>query len=367
MRLIVNVVFSALLAAFLVACGDKGQEAADRAPDSGAALTVSVTEMKGQPLYESVLATGTVVPWRELPIGSETGGLSVVEVLVDEGDQVRKGQLLARLDDSLLKAQIAQQEASVAEAAANLKFAQSDLDRAKKLSGASMSKQVLEQRTTSVETTQARLGTAQALMDQMTTRLEQTQIVAPSDGIVLKRTATIGQIVQAGGELFELIEDGRLEVDAEVPEADFLRVKPGQQVSIIDPLGQASSGEVRATAPEVDSKTRLGIVHIAIGDDSALKPGMFARAKINVGDRIGLAVKPQALVWRNGNPGVFTLGAANTVTFKPVTMGRQSDDLIEILKGVTAGDTVVVEGAGFLSDGDTVRVAAAEEATRQTQ
>jgi RND family efflux transporter MFP subunit len=328
-----------------------GAHAADPKP----ALTVSVAPVQKQRLNSAVTATGTVVAWREMPIGSEAGGLAVVDVGADEGDWVLKGQVLARLNRRVLIAQIVQQRAAISEAAATLENAQSDARRAHTVTSGVISQQTIDQRDTLVKTATAKLAGARALLIEYEAKLAQTSVLAPTDGRVAKRSATLGQVVQVGTELFRLIQDGRIEVDALVPEADLLQIKTQQVVRIIGPDGQTSGGTVRLVAPTVDPKSRLGTVHIVLPATTELMPGMFVRAEIDTEGAITLAVPHRALVWRDGKAGVFTVGDDGTVALKIIAMGRKTSSVVEVLKGVAAGERIVVEGAGLLNEGDRVR------------
>lgn len=247
----------------------KGESAATATPlatiRSTPALTVTVARAGMRPMHAVALATGTVVAWEDLIVAAEAAGLTIVEVLVDEGDQVAQGQLLARLDDRQLQAQIDQQEASIVEAQANLESAQAELRRGQDLAGSNViSRQDAEQRATDAKVMQARLGVARAELARLQAQLTQTLILAPADGYVSKRSGVIGQVVQIGTELFRVVRGGRLEVDASVPEAALLGIAPGQYARITDPAGRIIDARVRAVAPLVDAETRLGIVHAAL-------------------------------------------------------------------------------------------------------
>jgi HlyD family secretion protein len=329
--------------------------AGSRADEARPALTVSVAHVQEQHLGGVVTATGTVVAWREMPIGSEAGGLAVVEVAADEGDWVVKGQVLARLNRRVLMAQIVQQRAAISEASATLENAKSDARRAHGVSSGVISQQTIDQRDTLVKTATAKLAGARALLLEYSAKLAQTAILAPTDGRVAKRSATLGQVVQVGTELFRLIENGRIEADALVPEADLLRIKEQQVVRVIGPDGKTSEGKVRLVAPTVDAKTRLGTVHVELPATTDLKTGMFVRAEIETEGITALAVPQRALIWRDGKAAVFSVGDDGTVSLRAITMGRKTSSLVEVLEGVVAGERIVVDGAGLLNDGDRVR------------
>ncbi|PWS35706.1 efflux RND transporter periplasmic adaptor subunit [Falsiroseomonas bella] len=323
------------------------------------ALTVAVAEAAPRALARSVVGDGSVVAWQELVIGAEAGGLRVAEVPVQEGDTVAEGQLLVRLDDDLLRAARDQAEAAVAEAEATLRLARQELARAAELARTSIAtRQTVEQRQATVAQAEARLAAATARREEAVARLDQARILAPAPGIVSRRSVLPGNVTVAGQEMIRLIRDGRLELDARVPELELGAIRPGQPVEVRH--GERSvPAEVRAVAPTVAPETRLGTVHVALPPDSGLRPGMFARAEIRPEAATGLAVPQAALLFREGRPAVMVLQGEH-VELRPVTTGHRQDGLVEVTSGLAAGERVVVAGAGFLSDGDRVRVAAGE-------
>jgi HlyD family secretion protein len=331
-------------------------KAADRTP----VLTVVVAPVTEQALSRSIAATGNVVAWREMPISTEASGLMVSEINVDEGDRVEKGQVLARLNDSILTAQVAQQTAAIAELEATLANAQSDVRRAQSVSSGVISAQTAEQRETLVKTTTAKIAAARATLDESKARLKQTKVEAPAAGVVSQRSVTLGQVVQTGTEMFRIIQDYRIEVDALVPEADLFDVRAGQQVKVTGPDGGTQRGDVRLISPVVDAKTRLGTVHVSLGQDTALRPGMFARVEIETAAKTAIAVPLKALVWRQSKAGVFVVSDDGVAKFSEVTLGRKTNDMVAVVDGVGKGARIVVEGAGLLNDGDTVQVRVAD-------
>jgi len=336
------------------------------ANEKAPALTVVVAPVVEQVLNRSIVATGNVVAWREMPISTEASGLAVSEINVDEGDRVDKGQVLARLNSSILTAQVAQQKATIAELEATLANAQSDVRRAQSVSTGVISAQTAEQRQTLVMTTTAKLEAAHALLEESSARLKQTQIEAPAAGLISQRSVTLGQVVQTGTEMFKIIQDHRIEVDALVPEADLFDVSAGQTVTVVGPNGKAQKGAVRLVSPLVDAKTRLGAVHVSLAADTDLRPGMFARVEIAQIAKIALSVPLKALVWRQSKAGVFTVSDDGVAKFTEVSIGIKTSDMAAITAGVGKDARIVVEGAGLLNDGDTVqvRVAAVQKSTQ---
>jgi HlyD family secretion protein len=280
----------------------------------------------------------------------------VIEISVDEGDVVEKGEILARLNNDLIKAEILKQRAVIGELEASLAGAKSDVTRARSVALGVVSAQTIEQRETLVKTTGAKLEAAQAQLLEIEARHRQTVIVAPAAGVIASRAVAIGQVMQSGTEMFRLIQESRIEVDARVLESDLLTAVAGQSATIVGPTGMPEQGVVRSISPIVDAKTRLGTVRIALSSRSQLKPGMFARVEIAIDSKLALTVPLKALVWREAKAHVLKLNADNLVSFTEVRIGRKTTDDVEVLWGLNVADRVVIEGAGLLNDGDVVNV-----------
>lgn len=347
---------SAFFAAFAFCLYTALAVSSGHAADQTPALTVVVAPVAERVLQPRLIATGNVAAWREMPVSTEASGLAVTELAADEGDAVEADALLARLNSSVLSAQIAQQEAAIAELEATLANAESDVRRARTVTTGVISAQTAEQRETLVKTTTAKIAAARAALAETAARLKQTEIRAPASGIVATRSVTLGQVVQTGTEMFRLIQDSRIEVNALVPEADLTSVRAGQTVRVIGPNGEAQQGSVRIVAPVVDAKTRLGTARVALPRGTNLKPGMFARVEIAADPVASLAVPLKAIVWNQSKPAVFKVTDGGTAILTNVALGHKTSDEVEVTAGLRAGDHVVVEGAGLLKDGDTVRV-----------
>ncbi|TFV38272.1 efflux RND transporter periplasmic adaptor subunit [Bradyrhizobium frederickii] len=320
------------------------------------AMTVVAASVERSEVTRTITATGNVVAWREIPVSSEAGGLAVIEVAVDEGDVVVKGQVLARLSHDLTAAAISKQKAAIGELEASLAIARSDAARAHSVSSGVMSAQAIEQRETLVKTTEAKLEAARAQLDEAEARQRQTVVIAPAAGTIASRSVAIGQVVQAGVEMFRLIQDDRIEVDARVVETDLLAAAAGQHVMVLGPGGRSEYGSVRLVSPVVDPKTRLGTVHVALPRGTNLKPGMFARVEISAERKLALTVPLKALVWREAKAHVFKIGRDSLVSLVEIGIGAKESDDVEVLRGLEAGDRIVTQGAGLLSDGDFVNV-----------
>lgn len=322
------------------------------------ALTVSVAPVIARRMAASVVGDGSVIAWQELVIGAEVGGLRLVEAPLDEGMAVRAGQVMARLDDNVLAAQAAQAEAAIGEAQAFLELARAEQARAEELvRSQSGSRQLVDQRQSATRQAEARLIVLRARRDEALARLAQTRILAPSDGIVSRVALRIGAVTALGQEMFRVIRDGRLELEARVPELELASVTPGQR-AVIRHGGQMIVGEVRLIMPVVTPETRLGVVRIVLPADSGLRPGMFARADIQGPAREVVMVPASAVVFREGAPQAFVLPeGSERVVMRRLTAGTRMDGMVEIIEGLVLGERVVTAGAGFLVQGDLVRLA----------
>ena len=328
----------------------------DEAPGK-AALSVSVTQAELSDWPVMLSANGNVAAWQEAIIGAEAVGLRLEEVLVNVGDQVRKGQLLARLQSDTLRADLAQTHASLAEAEALLGEAGANAERARKLqpSGA-MSTQQINQLLTAEQTARARVAVLQAKIKADEVRLAQTEVKAPDDGSISARLATVGAVVQGGEQLFRLIRGNRLEWRAEVPSSELKRLKPGMTATIFTAGGAKVQGTLRMIAPTVDAQTRNGLVYVDMTQTHDAKAGMFARGEIQLGLSGGLTLPQSAVQMRDGFHYVFRVGADNKLIQTKVVVGNRSEERIEISSGIDAVQRVASSGVGFLADGDTVRV-----------
>jgi HlyD family secretion protein len=297
------------------------------------------------------------VPWQEAIIGAELSGLRLTEVLVNVGDTVKRGQPLAKIATDAVLADLAQARASVTEAEAALAEANANAERSKQLqSQGFISSQATIQVLTAEQTTAARLAAARARMQAEEVRLAQARIVAPDDGVISARTATVGSLTQPNQELFRLIRGGRLEWRAEVTGTELTKLAPGMRATLTTAGGEKVEGTVRAVAPSVDPATRNGIVYVDLPTHSAVRAGTFARGEFELGRGSALTLPQSAVVLRDGFAYVFLVSADNKVVQSKVDVGRRLGDRIEVIAGLPPTVRVVETGGGFLADGDTVRV-----------
>jgi HlyD family secretion protein len=417
-------------------------DAQNGAPTQGShasVLTVSV-QIPTVKLVERELDThGTVAAWDPISVGATASGLEVKSILVDEGQLVGKGQLLAILDSDQLRAQLQSEEArfassvaavrksiqpnrredinsmaaAVSQGEANVADSEAALVQAKAnaenslantkryqmlVTEGAVSIQEAEARQTTMQVDEAivrsakhRVAAAKASLKQgqerlsmaksggrredidmanasvneisgnvcrLKTQIEQTLIKAPVDGLITRRDVHLGDISTGGKPMFLMTRDNRLELKAQVPESDLQLVTPGQDV-VINNVGTGVvpiSGRVREISPLIDSDLRLATVRIDLPFDCGLKPGMYSEGQINVGKHSALTVPSQSVISRDDKNAIFILHG-DQVERRMIQLGSRADKDIEVTAGVKSSERVVVDGAGFLKDGDYVSVA----------
>ncbi len=373
-----------------VSADDPAQQSADHS----LAPAVSVARVHGHDFVETVMVTGSLVAREEILVAPEVEGLRVLELKAEEGDRVRKGDVLAVLVSEQLEAQIAQKDAAlasadaaiaqagsqIAEAEARLAESTAALERARPLVKSQyLSESVFDQREAAAKTAAAQLtaakvgltlaetqkGQVEAQRRELLWRRSNTEVKTPADGIVSRRSARVGSIavgafVAGGGEsLFRIIKDGEIELDAEVAEAELAKVMVGQRARVEAAGLDAVEGKVRLVMPEVDKASRLGRVRIFLGDDPALKIGSFARAQIETAQASGLAVPQSAILYGDDGPTVQVVEDGKVAT-RRIETGLRDGSLVEVRSGLADGDSIVAKAGTFLRDGDAVRPVAAE-------
>lgn len=311
-----------------------------------AALTVTTATPRLATWANAITASGGIFAWQEASVGTQIGSYQITDIRANVGDQVRKGQVLARLDPALLHAEEAQLVASHDQAEANRQRALS-----LRSTGGISEQDVLQ------FVTQAKTSAAQLAAKRL--QLRYTEVRAPDDGVVSARTATLGAVVPAGQELFRIIRRNRLEWRGELTAAQIAAIADGQAVALTLPDGTEATACTRAKAPAVDVASRLGLVYADIAPGSRARAGMYADGRILVGRAPSLAVPAGSVVIRDGLNYVFRLarvGDISPVAQQPVEVGRREGEEVEILHGLAGDERIVLGGAGFLGDGDVVRV-----------
>jgi len=323
------------------------------------ALTVTLTQPQREDWPRALAAQGNIAAWQEAAVAAELSGFRVVEVLVNVGDRVRKGQTLARISAEAIGADVAQARAAVAEADAVLIEARANAARSRDLAAKGfVSPQAATQTATLEQTAAARLAAARARLQSEEVRLAQTRVLAPDDGTVSARMAAVGSLTQPGQELFRLIRGNRLEWRAEVTAAELARIAPGMTAVVRLPGGADVKGQVRMLAPTVDPQTRNALVYVDLPatESNPARAGMFARGEFELGRASALSLPQTAVVQREGFAYTFRVDGNNRVIETKIGVGRRVGDRIEVTDGLAPDARVVATGAGFLADGDAVRV-----------
>ena len=336
---------------------------AKEAPVARPALTVNVIQAQRITLSLKVFANGNIAAWQEAIIGSEANGLRLTQVQVNVGDTVSKGQLLAEFSEEAVLADLNQAKAKLMEAEAQGHEALANAERARTLQNTgAMSSQQIDQYLTAADTAKARVEVAKAVLQTQQIQLKNTKIYAPDSGVISARTATVGAVISAGSELFRLIRQSRLEWRAEVVSADIAKVKVGMQVNITAADGSKFSGKVRKLSPTVDMQTRNSLIYVDLPSNNTAKAGMYAKGEFVSGQSSALAIPQQALVLRDGFTYVFVVKSEQGRTIVKqikVQPGRRLLNLVEIVSGLQAQQSVVALGGAFLSDNDVVKVVSA--------
>lgn len=348
------------LAASLVIGADAADDKVAASSAAKAALTVTVAQAQQTTLSRTIAANGNIAAWQEASIGTEANGLRLADVRVNVGDVVKRGQVLATFAPDTMQADVAQIRAAVAEAEATLAEASANAQRARSLQATgALSDAAINQYLTAERTAQARLEAQRAMANMQQLRLRMTQVLAPDNGVISARSATVGAVLPAGQELFRMIRQGRLEWRAEVAANDMAALKPGMAARVTAGNAEPIRGTVRMVAPTVDPQTRNGLVYVDLPASASARAGMFARGEFEIGSGSALTLPQSAVLLRDGFSTVLRVGPDSKVSQVKVSVGRRVGERIEIIGGLEASARVVASGAGFLADGDTVRVVAA--------
>jgi RND family efflux transporter MFP subunit len=361
------------------------------APPEVPVPVVSVVRAKVSDFVASVLVTGSLVARDEIMVAPEIDGLRVMELKADEGDSVKKGDVLAVLVFEQLDAQIAQNEAALArsnatiaqttsqivEAEARLAEAKSSLERARPLvQNKYLSESVFDQRDAAAKMAAAQVVTARGVLKsaeaekaqveaqrrELDWRRSNTEVRAPADGIISRRNVRIGSIANGGalsnGEpLFRMVARGEIELDAELSETRMTHVTVGQKAKVQVAGAGEVEGTVRLISPEVDKSTRLGKVRVFLGSRSDLRVGAFARGTIETGRAHNIAVPQSAILYDEEGHSSVQVVEAGVIVKRRIETGLAAGNQVEIKSGLAAGDLVVAKAGTFLREGDAVRPA----------
>jgi HlyD family secretion protein len=374
------------------------EEKAVAAVQETKAPVINVTPASKTEMVATITVTGTIVPRQEVAVGTDVAGLLVLELNADQGDVVKEGDILARLDKSSLEIQLAQIEAQRAQADASIaqseaqivdaeiavRQAQEALERARALSAKGInSKMELDNATNAHDSANARLNTAQqallatksqlqlvaAQKRDVLLRLEKADVKAPASGVVLSRNALLGGIVSFNaGPLFRIARDQDFELAANIPEIDLPQLKENMPVAVrVSGMDEPVAGRVRLISPEITASSRLGSVKIALDRNPAIRPGNFARAVIELTRRDGISVPLSSVVY-HGRSALVQVVKDGVIESRKVELGIRNDRAVEILQGLAEGEDVVARAGTFVANGDRVTpVRVTDEATGSVQ
>jgi len=357
-----SLLLAGVAAAVLVTGGSSRAADDGKAVAAKPALTVTAITPQRVQLPITLAANGNIAAWQEASVGAEAGGQRLTEVRVGVGDRVRKGQVLATFSGDTLRAEAAQARAALAEAEAAAAEAAANADRARTLqTTGALSASQINQYLTAEKTAQARVQAARASLQAQQVRVGQTQVLAPDDGIISARSATVGAVIGNGAELFRLIRQGRLEWRAEVTSTELGRITTGTRAQVVAASGARLEGRVRTIGPTVDPQSRAALVYVDLNPlpgpaAGSARAGMFARGEFELGASSALTVPQSALVLREGFSYVMRVQPDGRVAQVKVQTGRLVGDQVEITSTLPPDSRLVASGASFLNDGDTVRV-----------
>jgi HlyD family secretion protein len=306
--------------------------------------TVRVVRVEPHAIQGSLAATGDLTPREEAALLPEVTGYRVAEVLADVGQFVKKGQVLVRLDPTLIQAQIAQAEAQTAQAQ----------DQAARVQGLD-NQGVVSQEQIQQRRFQARVQEA-ALKD-LKIRYSKMQVRAPVSGLILEKTVRPGDMAAATVTTpwFRLARDGQIELQAQLSEADLAHIRPGMRAQVTVPSGAVVDGVVRLVSPQVDAQTKLGFVRVTLPVRSDVRSGGFARAVFLEATATAPAVPDTAITYDADGASVMVVGADNKLKRVPVQTGQRGGGWVQLIKGPPVGARVLRSAGGLMLDGDLVR------------
>lgn len=335
----------------------RGDSAADLNKAGAQVPTVTVISPGRTTVAGRITATGTLAARRELPIGVAGEGGQVSQVLVEPGQWVRKGQVLAVIDRSVQVQQQASQSAQIQVARADAQLAQANLDRAQKLVARGfISKADIDRLTATRDAAVARVRVASAQLGELSARTARLNIVAPEAGLVLERKVEPGQVVSSGsGVLFRMAQGGEMEMLAQLSETDLAKLSPGVSAQVT-PVGSAKAftGQVWQVSPVIDPQTRLGRARIALSYAPELRPGGFANAEIIAGTVVAPVLAESSVLSDNAGSYVYVVGPDNKVARRAVKTGPITATGIIVTEGLSGNERIVERAGAFLQAGETV-------------
>ncbi|MBB5685361.1 efflux RND transporter periplasmic adaptor subunit [Sphingobium boeckii] len=342
--------------ALLAGCSksDEGDQETARAASAPRAVSTAPVTLRS--MSNELALSGILVSREEAAVASQLSGYPVSRVFVDQDDQVKAGQPLAQLDDTLLRADIAQQQAVLMQQRIAAEKARTEAGRVAGLENSGvLSAEAIAERRLAARTADATVAQAQAALRSLLVKQGLMTIRAPVAGRILSRAVRPGDIAAPGTIMFRIERDNLVEVDAEVPEQSINLVRAGQQAKVILPSGAEMSGTVRLVSAEIDAQTKLGRARVLMAPNRDLRPGGFATVRLSVSLRDALAVPESAVRNDASGSSVMALDKANRIRVTPVKTGARAGGWVVLASGPPAGTRVLTGGQGFVLDGDTVK------------
>lgn len=335
-------------------------------------LRVTVVRAAPADMAQTLRLSGTLSAREDIAVSTPLQGLKIVAVYADAGDTVKRGQVLAQLEDVNADSQLRQTEAQLARAKAQLRSQQAaaaeaaaTLKRYRPLAEAdALSRQELDQQKSAAATAAANVEAAKADIAQLQAQLKdsrnqrsKTQIVAPAGGVIAKRNAEAGALTGPDA-LFHIIKDGTVELAADAGADELPLLQNGAQAQVsVRGRNEAVGGTVRLVPPEIDSSTRLGKVRITLAHSDGLYTGTYGEANIRLPSYRAAAALPETAVSfdSEGKASVLAVDGNGRVSRVAVTAGRKQGGMVEIVSGLENGRAVVRRASAFVNEGDTVK------------
>ena len=321
--------------------------------------TVSVTQVGTSAVPTTIEIIGTISARYDMPIGAEGDAGRISAIYVEAGDRVKKGQVLARLNVTVLQPQVTNLQAALEQSRAEAELADAEYKRAVAVgaSGALSVEETQRRKSTSV-TAAAKVKVAAAMLAEADAKLARAEVRAPADGIILTRNVEVGQIVGAGGEaLFRLSENGDVELRGQVAEQDLPLLKLGQEAAVkLTGTARVYPGKVRLLGAVIDPQSRLGTVRVALQPDPNLRPGAFARAEVTVSNAERTVLPQTAVLTDQKGSYVLVVNAENKIERRTVQVSGIAGNGVTIADGgVKARESVVSTAGAFLQEGEVVK------------
>jgi HlyD family secretion protein len=359
------VVVAAVVAALLL-FGGRGEKAdgppagAAKGPGGGGGQVPNVTVIVPgrQQVGRTITATGSLAARRDMPVGVPGEGGQVVRVLVEQGQWVNAGQVMAIIDRSVQTQEAAQQSANIQVAQSDLRLAQQNLERAQRLLPRGfVSRADIDRLTAARDAAAARVRVAQAQLGATRARIGRLDIRAPASGLVLDRNIEAGQVVSGGSQpVFRIAEGGQMELLARMPQDELALVAVGVP-AVVTPVGsqQTYQGQVWQISPLIDPQTRQGEARIAVPYNRDLRPGGFAQAVLETSTSVVPLLPESAVQSDDRGNFVYIVNEQNEIVRRDVKVGEVTDRGITIAEGLTGNERIVESAGAFLNPGQKVR------------